>query len=211
MTLPSVYPILDLETLEARRCDAAAAAEGLLEAGAEIVQWRDKRPPTRRAFAAADRVAALCRRSGALWILNDRADLALMLEAGLHIGQEDLPAREARRLLGSAAILGLSTHNADQLSRANEAPVDYVALGPVFGTTSKLKPDPVVGVEGLREWRKLTRMPLVAIGGITRQNATAVFESGADSVAVISDLYPEPCNKRAIRERMEEWLQLSKR
>jgi len=210
MTLPSVYPILDLETLEARRCDPAAAAEGLLEAGAQILQWRDKRPASRRSFASADRVAALCRHSAVLWIVNDRADLALMLEAGLHIGQEDLPAQEARRLMGTSAIVGLSTHNAEQLLAADETLVDYVALGPLFATTSKLKADPVVGVQRLKEWRKLTRMPLVAIGGISRQNAAAVFDSGADSVAVISDLYPEECTKRTIRERMEEWLQLSK-
>jgi thiamine-phosphate pyrophosphorylase len=126
-------------------------------------------------------------------IMNDRADLCLAADFdGVHVGQEDLSPEGARNVIGGERWLGVSTHNQEQLRQADATPVDYLAIGPVFATTSKLNPDPVVGLEGVRRARELTRKPLVAIGGITRSNARSVIDAGADSVAVISDLIREP-------------------
>ena len=126
-------------------------------------------------------------------IMNDRADLCLAAEFdGVHVGQEDLSPESVRGIIGPQRWLGVSTHNPEQLSEANLTSADYLAIGPVFATSSKAKPDPVVGLDGIRRARALTRKPLVAIGGITRANAASVIEAGADSVAVISDLLREP-------------------
>ena len=126
-------------------------------------------------------------------IMNDRADLALAAGFdGVHVGQDDLLPDSVRRVIGSDRRLGVSTHNPDQLQEADQTTADYLAIGPVFSTSSKEKPDPVVGLEGVRRARQLTRKPLVAIGGITRSNAASVMEAGADSVAVISDLLRDP-------------------
>jgi len=126
-------------------------------------------------------------------IMNDRADLALLAEFdGVHVGQDDLSPESVRKIIGPNRWLGVSTHNPEQVAEADQTSADYLAIGPVFSTSSKEKPDPVVGLEGVRRARQLTRKPLVAIGGITRANAASVIEAGADSVAVISDLLPEP-------------------
>lgn len=126
-------------------------------------------------------------------IMNDRADLALVAEFdGVHVGQEDLSPESVRKIIGTDHWLGVSTHNPEQLAEADKTSANYLAIGPVFPTSSKDKPDPVVGLEGVRRARQLTRKPLVAIGGITRANAASVIEAGADSVAVISDLLREP-------------------
>jgi len=125
--------------------------------------------------------------------MNDRADLSLAAEFdGVHVGQEDLSPEAVRGIIGVGRWVGLSTHNPEQMIEADRSSADYVAIGPVFSTSSKEKPDPVVGLEGVRRARGLTRKPLVAIGGITRENAAAVIAAGADSVAVISDLLREP-------------------
>jgi thiamine-phosphate pyrophosphorylase len=126
-------------------------------------------------------------------IMNDRADLALAAEFdGVHVGQDDLSAESVRKIIGPERWLGVSTHNPEQLQEADLTSADYLAIGPVFSTSSKDRPDPVVGLEGVRRARQLTRKPVVAIGGITRGNAASVVEAGADSVAVISDLLREP-------------------
>ncbi len=205
-----VYPILDCDTLRARGCGVFAAAEALLDGGAKILQYRHKDFWSRAVVDEAGRVAELCRARGVAFILNDRADYAKMLGAGLHLGQEDLSPRSARELLGPDAMIGYSTHNAAQLSAAASEPVDYVALGPIFGTVSKRNPDPVVGVGNLREWRALAPQPLVAIGGISRGNAREVWDAGAEMLAVIGDLYPAVCDPDSIRERMGEWLRLTR-
>ncbi len=124
--------------------------------------------------------------------MNDRADLCLAAGLdGVHVGQEDLSPEAVRKIIGPDRWLGISTHNPEQLSEADPTSADYLAVGPVFATTSKEKPDPVIGLEGVRRARELTRKPLVAIGGITRANAASVIAAGADSVAVISDLLRE--------------------
>lgn len=136
-------------------------------------------------------------------IMNDRADLCLAAEFdGVHVGQDDLSPESVRKIIGPDRWLGVSTHNPAQLGEADLTSADYLAIGPVFATSSKEKPDPVVGLEGVRLARSLTRKPLVAIGGITRSNAASVIEAGADSVAVISDLLREP------RKSAEEFLRI---
>ena len=206
--LPAVYPILDTDSLAKRGIDIANAAEGLLEGGARILQFRHKTFWSREVFAQAERVAALCKEANARFIVNDRADYAALLNSGLHLGQDDLSPNDARKVTGPNTFIGFSTHNEAQMLAAQSEPIDYVAFGPLFPTASKERPDPTVGIEGLRHIRTLTTKPLVAIGGVTRDNASICWSAGADSVAVIADLLPEPCTKPALRARMAEWLQL---
>ena len=211
MRFPRVYPILDAETLAQHGMALDTAAAALLEGGAGILQVRQKGHWTRQVFESARQVACLCREAGAVLVVNDRADFAMLLEGGLHIGQEDLAPRDARKLIGPDALLGFSSHNLEQLSAAGGEPVDYVALGPVYPTSSKHNPDPVVGLDEVRRLRPLIEKPLVAIGGITRANAAGVLNAGADSVAVISDLVPQSPTARSLRERMEEWQRIAAR
>lgn len=188
--------------------DPVRAAAALLEGGARILQFRHKGFWSRDVFAQAEEIAAYCRRASAMFVVNDRADYAVLLHAGLHLGQDDLLPADARSVIGGEPVVGFSTHNPDQMRASESQPVDYVAFGPVFGTASKQRPDPTVGIEGLRTVRGLTRKPLVAIGGITRENAPQCWAAGADSVAVIADLLPSPCTHQTIRGRMAEWLKL---
>lgn len=210
-SLPRLYPILDTALLARLGMPVEAAAEAMLAAGVRLLQFRHKGGFSRTAFEAAERVAELCRQAGAALIINDRADIARLLGAGLHVGQEDLPPADARRLIGNEAALGLSTHNSAQFSAALGEPVDYVAFGPIFPTATKENPDPVVGLDllpALAEQARRAGRPLVAIGGITRDRAHQVLAAGADSLAVISDLLPEPLTGATLRARIEEWLQL---
>ena len=204
-TLPRVYPILDTVTLDRLGLDCITAAEALIEGGARILQIRHKSFWSRETFTIAEQISALCRSANVLFVVNDRADYAAILNAALHLGQEDLTPADARRVIGPSAILGYSTHNPDQMRAAENDPVDYLAFGPVFATVSKERPDPTVGIAGLKAVRALTPRPLVAIGGITRDNAVSCWNAGADSVAVIADLYPNPCTKITLRDRMTEW------
>jgi thiamine-phosphate pyrophosphorylase len=205
---PRFYPVLDSALVERRGMGLAAAAGAILDGGARILQLRHKGHFSRDVFSEAQRVADMCRRAGALFVINDRADMAMLLDCPLHVGQDDLPPEAARKLIGIERVLGFSTHNETQLRAAGSEPVDYVAFGPIFGTASKQNPDPVVGVEELRRVRLLTEKPLVAIGGITRATACDVIDAGADAVAVIGDLMPEECSTAALRGRTEEWLRI---
>ena len=187
--LPRFYPILDTQILSARGLDPVEVCRALLDAGAGIIQLRHKEEWTREVFGLAERLARLAEGAGACFIVNDRADIALAVgAAGVHLGQTDLPPAAVRTFAGERLRIGLSTHNEGQLRGAEAEPVDYLALGPIFGTQSKERPDPVVGVDELRRLRPRTARPLVAIGGITRETAPAVWEAGADSCAVISDM-----------------------
>jgi len=199
------YPVLDTEAAWRRGTGPTAAAAAILEAGARILQFRHKGFFSRELFEEAQEVAGLCRQAGAVFVINDRADIARLLHAALHVGQEDLSPSDARLVVGAEAVIGFSTHNEAQLLAAAAEPADYLALGPIFGTMTKLNPDPVLGAEELRRLRPLTERPLVAIGGITRANAGAVLDAGADAVAVVGDLFPEDGN---IRARAEEWVRL---
>jgi thiamine-phosphate pyrophosphorylase len=207
-----LYPILDTAALSRRGCKILIAASALLKAGAKLLQIRHKGHWSRDFFHEAEAVAELCEQEGARLIINDRADFALLLNAGLHVGQDDLPPAAARGLIGTGRMLGFSTHNEEQLSAAAAEPVDYVALGPMFSTANKDQPAPEVGLQNLRRWRELDlRHPLVAIGGITRLNAQEVLDAGADSLAVIGDLLPDTCTELTLSRRFEEWQQLVSR
>jgi thiamine-phosphate pyrophosphorylase len=203
MRLESFYPILDTETAARLRIDPVAAAASILEGGARLLQFRHKGFFSREVFHKAKEIAALCRDARAVFVINDRADVARLLDAGLHLGQDDISPTEARRAFGDEFPIGFSTHNEAQIRAAAQQPADYLAFGPIYGTSSKQNPDPVVGLDLLRRLRPLTNRPLVAIGGITRENARGVLEAGADSVAVIGDLFP---GNGDIRARVEEWL-----
>lgn len=205
--LPRFYPILDTAALAPRKCLPLTAAEILIDAGVRILQYRHKDDWLQMHFDEAKRIAGLCHAAGVLFVLNDRADFARLLGAALHVGQADLPPVAARRVIRDE-VIGFSTHNAQQLANANEEPVEYLSLGPIFATQSKLQPDAVVGVAGLKALRPLTPKPLCAIGGINLDNAREVLASGADSVAVISAILPESCEKKLLRRRAEEWIRL---
>lgn len=208
MILPKLYPILDVGLLEERRCPIIDAADAILHAGCQILQWRCKRNPSEADMRSLDKITAMCVRRRATLVVNDRVDIARMMAAGLHLGQDDLSPTQARELLGADTFIGFSTHHSEQLLTASTMPVDYVALGPIFATLSKRNPDPVVGLDNLKAWAGLTEFPLVAIGGITRQSALKVLAAGADSLAVIGDLYPEECTGIAIEKRVKEWVRL---
>jgi thiamine-phosphate pyrophosphorylase len=206
--IPRFYPILDTTLLAAREWDVATAARCLLTAGVKILQYRHKDDWTQAHFDEARQLATLCEEAGILFVINDRADFAQLLNAALHIGQDDLSPVAARLVIGDA-VMGFSTHNAEQLEYGDGEPVEYLSLGPIFATTSKLRPDPVVGIDGLRELRPLTSKPLVAIGGITLDNGGDVLAAGADSLAVISRILPADRDEKALIRMTEQWLSLT--
>jgi thiamine-phosphate pyrophosphorylase len=163
----------------------------MLAGGARLIQLRDKEASAKELLDAARACLKLTRAAAATLIINDRVDVALAADAdGVHLGQDDLAVDEAREILGPDKIIGLSTHSLEQARRALDTSANYLAIGPVFPTTTKENPDPVVGLELVRAVRALTQRPLVAIGGITPERAPEVIAAGADSVAAISALYP---------------------
>lgn len=197
---PVLYPILDAglalrdcsTDLDVRWKRLRALAQELAEAGVEILQYRNKIDDD--VLVAQDALAMREAVPSLKLILNDR--LALVGPSGwdgVHVGQGDASPAEARALLGPSAIVGLSTHFDQQVIAAEREPVDYIAVGPVFSTITKLDTSPLIGLEGVMRARALTRKPLVAIGGITRENAPAVYDAGADSVAVISAIFAAGC------------------
>jgi len=187
------YPILDAGLLSRAGLSIESFARELREAGIRFLQYRDKAAPDELLLQRAAILRRIFPPTDSCLILNDRVPLVLSAGYdGVHVGQEDLSPAEARAMLGSEVIVGVSTHGESQLLRVADSPVDYLAIGPVFATSSKQVPDPVVGLEGVRAARAMTDKPLVAIGGITRANCAAVIEAGADSVAVISDLIQNP-------------------
>ena len=188
---PRLYAILDASCFPDSQSMFSTADE-LVAGGVTLLQYRDKSGNARRMLEQA---RELKRRLGGSvkLIMNDRADVCLAAGFdGVHVGQEDLSPSGAREVIGETLWLGVSTHNSEQVKEADQTSADYLAIGPVFSTTSKANPDPVIGLEGVRNARALTSRPLVAIGGINRANCRSVIEAGADSVAVISDLMREP-------------------
>ena len=191
ITLPRLYAIVDASRFPdvAQLC---SYAEELIAGGVTLLQYRDKSGNARQMLEQA---RDLKRRVGdrARLIMNDRADFCLAAGFdGVHVGQEDLSSEGARKVVGEDRWLGVSTHNPAQIAEANRTSADYLAIGPVFVTSGKENPDPVVGLEGVRQARLLTRKPLVAIGGVTRSNCREIIAQGADAVAVISDLATSP-------------------
>lgn len=221
MQLPRLYAILDTTFFSDTGAILTAAKE-LAAGGCTILQYRNKAGSARIILEQARELRQLfpkdkdarsrhnesgfgppTTRRPLQLIMNDRADLCLAADFdGVHVGQEDLSPKSVREIIGFDRCLGVSTHNPEQVREADQTSADYLAIGPVFSTTSKENPDPVVGLEGVRRAKSLTHKPLVAIGGITRGNARSVTEAGADSVAVISDLVKDP------RESAEEFFRI---
>jgi thiamine-phosphate pyrophosphorylase len=205
ISVPRLYPIVDAACFATTE-EVYEFAEQLVAAGCTLLQYRNKTGNVRVMLDQARELRQRSRAKPALslpkgapaphglkLIMNDRADLCLIAEFdGVHVGRDDLLPESVRAIIGRERWLGVSTHNPEQMLEADLTSADYLAIGPVFSTGSKDKPDPVVGLDGVRRARLLTRKPLVAIGGITRGNAASVIEAGADSVAVISDLLREP-------------------
>jgi thiamine-phosphate pyrophosphorylase len=192
LVFPPLYAIIDAALL---KTSELSFAEMMAESGVELLQYRNKHATSRELFDVSRSISAkLSRlaRPGAYeprFIVNDRADIALLVKAkGVHVGQQDLSVEEARTVVGRNGWVGVSTHSLAQLDAADKTSADYIAFGPIFPTTSKENPDPVVGLELLREARQHTRKPLVAIGGITLERAADTFRAGADSLAVLRDL-----------------------
>ena len=202
--IPRLYAIVDSDICAAAGRRPLEVALGYFRAGVRLLQIRAKRASGRELLALVDAISEPARRCGAEVVVNDRVDVAASAAVGVHVGQDDLPPAVARRLLGPRALIGCSTHTPAQLSAALAAPVDYVAFGPVFATSTKADPDLLVGLDGLRSAaRQATAagVPLVAIGGITLATAAAVVDAGATAVAVIGDLMhgEEPPESRARR------------
>src|SRR5580704_9291227 len=204
LVLPRLYVILDAALLTSPDTDCA---QRLVDAGVRLLQYRSKSASARELFEASKRLASLLVPQGVTFFVNDRADVAALAGAsGVHVGQEDLGVEAARSVIGPGKWVGVSTHNLEQFERAAATSADYIAVGPVFATSTKANPDPVVGTDLLRQVRPLTDKPIVAIGGITLDRATEAFGAGADSVAVISDilLAPNPgVRARQFIERLE--------
>jgi len=204
-SLPKVYPITDTQL---SGLSHAEQVRRLISGGARLIQLRDKHASPREFYQQAATALQVAREHNVKLIINDRVDLALAIRAdGVHLGQTDIPVEAARRLLGPAAIIGFSTHNIAQASLARALPVDYLAFGPVFETSTKQNPDPVAGLHTLRDVRDaIGSLPLVAIGGITLSNSADVLTAGADSLAIISALIADP---EHIHENMAKMLSVT--
>lgn len=204
MKLPNIYPITDTQISGISHTEQVSR---LIAGGAKIIQLREKNAEPIDWYDDALSVAKLCREKGVTLIVNDRVDIALAIEAdGVHLGQTDMPPDAARRMLGHSAIIGFSTHTPEQVREAVNFPIDYIAFGPVFPTTTKTDPDIIVGLEMLRQVRQLAGdLPLVAIGGISFENAASVFDAGADSLAMIGALVADPSQ---IEERITRFIHL---
>jgi thiamine-phosphate pyrophosphorylase len=201
LVLPSLYVILDATLLPISAQDCAQELAG---AGVRLMQYRNKSASSRELLETCRGLASFLAPAGIPFIVNDRPDMAVLAAAdGVHVGQEDLAPEQARSLVGANKWVGVSTHNLEQFREAAATSADYIAVGPIFSTTSKANPDPVVGLELIRRVRDLTGKPIVAIGGVTLETAMSLIEAGADSVAVISDILCAPDRGRRARQYLE--------
>jgi thiamine-phosphate pyrophosphorylase len=201
LVLPRLYVILDaaLITSSEREC-----ALSLAEAGVRWLQYRNKSASSRQYLDSSRELAEALRPRGVTFCVNDRPDVAFLAGAsGVHVGQDDLDVEQARRVAGSDKLVGVSTHNLEQFNKAAASSADYIAIGPLFTTTSKANPDPIVGLAFLRRVRDLTDKPIVGIGGISLDRAKSVIEAGADSVAVISGVLGSPNPSQSARQYLE--------
>lgn len=199
ITFPRFYPIIDPTLLkDASAPGVSSFLRELISGGATLVQLRNQHEDTGEIVSQARemrRIASLYSNQVRL-IMNDRADLCLVADFdGVHVGQDDLSPESARRVVGGRRLVGLSTHNREQVRAADQTDVDYIAIGPIFHTSSKRNPDPVIGLEGIRAARQLTQKPLVAIGGIDLDNCRAAIDAGANAIAVISSLLQHPAKR----------------
>jgi thiamine-phosphate pyrophosphorylase len=198
-----LYTIAD--TLGRPESSFIGLAENLCAGGARLLQLRVKDLPSREFLAIAQDVRDICQRSGCLLIINDRADIALAVNAdGVHVGQEDLPLAAVRTVLGPSKLIGVSTHDPDQAVAAERGGADYIGFGPLFGTNTKTTGYAARGLDQLQQIRTLVRLPIVAIGGITATRAASVLAAGADAVAMISDLVLAEDVSATVRETLEK-------
>jgi thiamine-phosphate pyrophosphorylase len=201
LVLPRLYVILDAALITSPELDCAAS---LAEAGVRLLQYRNKSAPARQYLESSHKLAEALRPQGVIFFVNDRPDVAFLAGAsGVHVGQDDLNVEQARRLVGSDKLVGVSTHNLEQFQQATAGSADYIAVGPIFNTSTKANPDPVVGLDFIRKVRALADKPIVAIGGITLERAAVVIEAGADSVAVISGILSAPSPAQRARQYLE--------
>jgi thiamine-phosphate pyrophosphorylase len=201
LVLPRLYVILDAALITSPERDCA---QSLAEAGVRLIQYRNKSAPARQYLDSSRELAEALGPRGVTFLVNDRPDVAFLAGAsGVHVGQDDLNVEQARLVLGPDMLVGVSTHNLEQFERAAESTADYIAVGPVFNTSSKANPDPVVGLDFVRKVRAITDKPLVAIGGISVERAASVIEAGADSVAVISGILITPNPSQSARQYLE--------
>jgi thiamine-phosphate pyrophosphorylase len=201
-TFPNpLYTIAD--TLGREDLSFLDLAEKLCAGGARLLQLRVKDLPSREFLTLAQQVRDVCHSYGCLLIINDRADIALAVDAdGVHVGQEDLPLAAARKVLGPHKIVGVSTHDSAQAQEAEHGGADYIGFGPLFGTTTKATGYSARGLEQLREIRAVVRLPIVAIGGITTERASSALAAGANAVAMISDLVLAPDVVTKVRDTL---------
>lgn len=186
LVMPRLYVVLDAGLI---RGPAQEIAGQLISAGVRMLQYRAKNLSAREMLETATALAEMTHNSGATFFVNDRPDVAYLAGAhGVHVGQDDIGVEQARGVMGQDRWVGVSTHNLQQFEEAAASSADYIAIGPIFETATKMNPDPIVGTEPIRRMRPLTRKPIVAIGGIRLESAASVIEAGADSIAVISDI-----------------------
>jgi len=201
LVLPRLYVILDaaLTTSPERDC-----ALSLAEAGVRLIQYRNKSASARQYLDSSRALAEALRPHGVTFMVNDRPDVAFLAGAnGVHVGQDDLDVEQARRVAGPGMLVGVSTHTLEQFERAAASSADYIAVGPIFATSSKANPDPVVGLDFVRKARAITDKPIAAIGGISLERAASVIEAGADSVAVISGILSAPNPAQRARQYID--------
>ncbi len=201
LVLPRLYVILDAALITSPERDCALS---LAEAGVRLLQYRNKSASSRQYLDSSRALADALLPHGVSFIVNDRPDVAFLAGAsGVHVGQDDLGVEQARRVAGPDMLVGVSTHNLEQFERAAESTAGYIAVGPIFATSSKANPDPVVGLDFVRKVRAITGKPIVAIGGISLDRAKSVIEAGADSVAVISGILSAPNPPQSARQYLE--------
>lgn len=200
LNLPKIYPITDSRIA---KISHAEQVKKFIEGGATLIQLREKYAAPNEFYESAEEAIKIARKHDVKIIINDRVDIALALKAdGIHLGQDDLPPAEARKILGERAIIGFSTHNLEQVREAVNFPIDYLAIGPVFPTRTKENPDATIGIETVKRVREIVGdFPLVAIGGINLRNFRDVLEAGANSAAIIGDLLSD-ANEIAERTRL---------
>jgi len=201
--IPRFYPIIDTSQIPLQRIEEAALA--IIEAGAGIIQLRGKNIPSRDILKLGRVIKQIADKNNVLFIINDRVDIAILANAsGVHLGQDDIPIREARKILGKDKIIGISTHNIKEAVCACKNGADYISFGPIFATKTKKDAQEPKGIEALQNVRRNADIPIVAIGGITLENAADVYNAGADSIAVISDIL----KSNDIRERVRGFISL---
>lgn len=185
--IPKFYPIIDASIVHISKIEGVVKM--IIEAGSRIIQLRAKYVSTRDFIDTAQIIKPIAKKNKATFIINDRVDIAMLVDAdGVHLGQDDLQIKEARKILGKDKIIGISTHNAKEAVIAEKVGVDYISFGPIFATSTKGDAQKPKGIDGLKKVREAVKIPIVAIGGITLENAKDIYKAGADCAAVISDI-----------------------